>query len=293
MVKSMTGFGKSEAQSGGILFSVEMKSVNHRYSEILIRLPREWNTYEDQIKKRIQSVVKRGRVDVFISVVRDVTVPKTVLLDWGLAEGLVQAAAQLKERLHLEGALQLSELLALPGMVQMKEESGNTEELSPFLLQAVDEACERLATMRYIEGQALFNDMMNRLQLITEEIETIQARSPQVVEDYRSRLTQRMQELLPAGLEANEGRILAEAAIFAERISIDEEIIRLQSHLAQFHQYLTEEDSIGRKLDFLVQEMNREVNTMGSKANDVLIGQKVVLLKSELEKMREQVQNME
>jgi uncharacterized protein (TIGR00255 family) len=269
----------------------EIRSVNHRFSEVMVRLPSGWMALEEPVKKEVRSVVKRGRADVFVTVEARLSA-KEIKVNEQVAEKLVHAAKKLKEVLGLEGTLTLAEIMQLPDVLQVKEEGFHPESYEQQVLQAVKSACASLKAMRIREGEALAKDLITRVEILKDYVKEIGQRAPQVVEDYRKRLHQRLQDFLSEGV-LNADRIAAEAAIFAERSDIQEELTRLNSHLDQFLHTLSQPEPVGRRLDFLLQEMNREVNTIGSKANDQRIGSRVVDCKSELEKMREQVQNIE
>jgi uncharacterized protein (TIGR00255 family) len=293
MTKSMTGYGRGESATDRMRFTVEIKSVNHRYNEVMVRMPREWLFAEEQIKKTVQSRIKRGRIDVFVTVDRADIPKKQLTIDWALAEGFIQAGEEMQTRFQLKDGLGLKELLSLPDIVQLSEEESDLESQASSLIKALKLAIDRLVAMRMEEGNSLRSDITQRLELIDKEVRSVFEKAPKVMEESRIRLRQRVKDWLPNGVEPDEGRLLTEVALMAEKGDISEELTRLESHISQFHLIFRTEEPIGRQLDFLVQEMNREVNTIGSKANDLEIAQKVVLLKSELEKIREQVQNIE
>ena len=294
MIRSMTGFGQAERQAGGVRIQVDMKSVNHRYGETVFRMPREWLVYEDKLRRTVAENVKRGRVDIFVTAERTGTGQTEAEIDWALAEAYQQAAGQLSKRFEINGQLTLSELLALPGLVQVRGKLQAEQETELALTEAVGEALERLCEMRSTEGANLQLDLQTRLGTMARLAERTAEIAPLASEQYRVRLLQKLTELLTdveSGLDEN--RFIAEVAIMAERSNIEEEITRLQSHLQQFADMLALSEPIGRKLDFLIQEMNREVNTIGSKAGQTDLVNLVVEMKAELEKMREQVQNIE
>jgi uncharacterized protein (TIGR00255 family) len=293
MIKSMTGYGRGECSTERMSFIVEIKSVNHRYNEVMVRMPREWLFVEEQIKKAVVQHVKRGRVDVFLTVNRSEIPKKQLHIDWSLADAYTQAGNELQKRYHIEGELGLKELLSLPDLLQLNEEETDLSSQVPSLLQALGEAIQRLLAMRSEEGRNLHFDITQRLESLDKEVKLISLRAPKVSAEAKARLHQKVKDWLPEGIQPDEGRLLTEVALAAERSDISEEITRFKSHVQQFQHILHLEEPVGRQLDFLVQEMNREVNTIGSKANDLEIAQKVVLLKSELEKIREQVQNIE
>lgn len=292
MVRSMTGFGRGVATGEIGKITVEMKAVNHRFSEVVFRMPRQFNALEDQAKRSILTQVTRGRVDVFISW-EAAAKAKGVKVDKELALAYHRALKELAGEIESKSELSLDTLARLPDVLSVQEGEVTDEGLWLVLEPAVAEALTNLIAMREREGAALVKDLAERLDKIESFRQAARERAPQVVEEYRQRLTRRLEELLPQGNAVDPQRLAQEVALFADRCDITEEIQRLGSHIAQFRQALTEGDAIGRKLDFLVQELGREVNTIGSKANDAAMTANVVAAKSELEKIREQVQNIE
>lgn len=293
MIKSMTGFGQAEYTDGERKFLVEMRSVNHRFCEISVRMPRQLNVLEEAIKKKIQETIKRGRIDVYIAIEHEGETPQSLEVNWSLADEYVQINREINQRYQWNATLASRDLITLPEVVQVKEEADDVESLRLPLLEAVTLASERLLEMREVEGEQLKVDLTSRVKHLTTLLDEIKKQAPTVVENYRERVRRRLTEFLGNQLDIDEGRLLTEVALFADRSDIDEEITRLESHCKQFLNNLKGNEPVGRKLDFILQEMNREANTIGSKANDLLISQKVVELKAELEKMKEQVQNIE
>jgi uncharacterized protein (TIGR00255 family) len=293
MIKSMTGYGRYEGFLNDIKLTVEIKTVNHRYCELSVRLPRQLMLYEDRIKRQIQEKVHRGRIDVFISFHSDTLAKRKVKLDLELAEAYLSSIQELKDRLHVAGELTVHDLLTLEDLFQVEEDETDVEQFNVPLLTAVMKATDQLLEMRVIEGKALKEDLSYRVLTIRETVNRISEYAPKVKDQYEKRLETRIKEFLQQRAELDEARLLNEVAVFAEKSNIDEELIRLASHCDQITGILTLDEPVGRKLDFLIQEMNREVNTIGSKANDIDISQYVVELKSTIEKMREQVQNIE
>ncbi|ATO36501.1 MULTISPECIES: YicC/YloC family endoribonuclease [Geobacillus] len=291
MVYSMTGFGTSTKKTDRLMVTVEMKSVNHRFCEISIRLPRQWLVFEDKIKKAISPYVRRGKVEVFVTIAGEGLVKRKIHIDWDLLAQYWAGLQEAAKRFSLDGNVTTAELLRLNGAVEVVEEEGGNEEIEPLLLAAVDEAARALMAMRQQEGKALVADLRARLHEIEAGVTAIEQRAPLVVEQYRERLARRLREWVPAAVD--EARLLTEVAVFAEKADINEELKRIRSHLMQMADALETDEPVGRKLDFLVQELNREVNTIGAKANDSVIAAQVVEMKSALEKMREQVQNVE
>ncbi len=289
----MTGFGHTDRLAEGCRLQVDIKSVNHRYSEVMIRMPREWMIWESSLKKIIQQSVRRGRVDVFISCEGDDAARKDAVIDWPLAEAYHQAAEQLKQRFGLSGSIDLSDMLGLPELVAFRDHSEEAEaRIGQVLNEMVQEAMEQLLSMRKAEGRHLFADLSDRFDKLQGWAAQMISLAPQVAEEYRAKLRQRMDAVLGEAV-LDENRLVAEVALFADRSNIDEELTRLRSHFQQGRTLLSSDESVGRKLDFIVQEMNREVNTIGSKANHLELVRLVVEMKAELEKIREQVQNIE
>lgn len=294
MIRSMTGFAQSSRRISGFRMQVEVRSVNHRYAETTVRINREWLSLEDSIKKCISRDIKRGRVDVYVTVEPDGQSGKKLLIDWNLASAYMEAAGQLKAKFGLADAPRLVDLLNVPDLLHPGQEALSE---APFpeqeLMACAEEAAARLAAMRETEGAHLREDLVNRLTVLQGHLAAMKAIAPEVVEDYRRKLAARIQEMLPQDAFIEAGRLEQETALMADRCNIDEEITRLTSHMLQFSGLLEAEEPVGRKLDFLIQEMNREVNTVGSKANRYELSRLVVELKAELEKIREQVQNIE
>lgn len=292
MIKSMTGYGRGEGQREGKSLTIEMKAINHRFSEIVVRLPKVFSPLEDRIRKKILTQVARGRVDVFLTLDAYGERKKVIKVDKGLAAAYYQALKELETEIGVPDNLGLKEIALLPDVLKIQEEEDDLEELWKWMEAILEKALAALLKMRQEEGVSLKNDLLNKLAKINGLTTEINQRAPLVVEDYRQRLQARIQDWLPNG-EVDQNRILTEVAIFADRCSIDEELVRLGSHIQQMEANLNSQEPVGRKLDFLIQEMNREINTIGSKANDVQITGHVVEAKSELEKMREQIQNIE
>ncbi|AEG60565.1 YicC/YloC family endoribonuclease [Desulforamulus ruminis] len=293
MIKSMTGFGRGEACAEGRRFTVELKSVNNRYCEVILRQPRSLSQVEDKIKRQIQDRVARGRVDGYISIEETGEVTPAVKVDKALAVAYHKSMEELKESLSIPGDISLKDLISLPNVISLEQPEENVEQWFPAIEQACTEALTGLINMRQNEGARLKADILQHAAQIKELIlEQVAERAPLVVQEHRAKLTQKLAEWLEEGA-LDENRLAAEVAIFTDRADISEEIVRLNSHVKQLEQILSEGGAVGRKLDFLVQEMNREINTIGSKANDLMITNAVVNAKSELEKIREQVQNIE
>jgi len=288
----MTGYGRGEGESGLGKVLVESRSVNHRYSDINIRLPKRLAIFENRIKEIIRSQVSRGRIDVSIKLDALGGEKFQLQVDSNLAEQYFQALLSLKDKFKLRGEITLELLAGAKDLISAKEEVGDIEpywlEIVPILKRTLQEMDE----MKCSEGNALAKDIQTRLERITQELKEIKAQLPSYVVAYRIRLQERLQSLL-GGIEVDPSRLQQEIALLAERTDITEEIVRAESHLSQFALLFNEKESVGRKMDFLLQEIHREVNTVSAKANDAEISQKVVEIKSELEKIREQVQNIE
>lgn len=292
MVKSMTGYGWGESGIQGKNFTIELKAVNHRYNEVVLRLPRTLSPLEERIKRLIQSRIARGRVDGFLNMKDSDEKTSAVKVDKELAGAYYKAIKELQETLDIDGKIKLKNLVDLPGVLTLEDLPENVEDWWPAVLEALEIALKSLIGMRIEEGKQLASDLLNRVDLISSLNAKIRDRSPVVVEEYRERLGVRLKDFMKdSGLPPE--RLAAEAALFAERSNITEETVRLDSHLKQARSCLEAGEPVGRKLDFIVQEMNREINTIASKANDLEISRWAVEVKSELEKIREQVQNIE
>ncbi|MEH7117833.1 YicC/YloC family endoribonuclease [Neobacillus vireti] len=291
MVTSMTGFGRGKTEAGSFSVNVEIKTVNHRFSEINIRMPRQLLKIEDKMKKTLSQHIRRGRVEVYVSVEGEGTVARKIQVDWKLIEEYFQFINEAKSKYGIEGTITIQELLNRTDLLHIEESETGNEEIEKLVLSALKEAVTLLKQMRVAEGEELKKDLLAISAQLDANITELQKFAPLVVQAFKERLTKRMQEFVNGQLD--ETRILTEVAVFADKADINEEITRLRSHIQQFLQTLNESEPIGRKLDFLVQEMNREANTIGSKANDSNIAKKVVEIKSLLEKLKEQVQNIE
>ncbi|HHY74571.1 MAG TPA: YicC family protein [Bacillus bacterium] len=293
MIVSMTGFGRSKKELHNFKVIVEMKSVNHRFSEITVRMPRQFLLFEEKIKKIVNQYIQRGRVDVFVTIEGEGYINRSLQVDWILLSQYEKALQKAKEMYNLDGSLTIEQLIQLPEVFTVTENEDGAHELEQVILEVTNVAAIELQEMRKAEGAALKVDIEKQLKVIQEVVDFLKPFSARVVEKYRERLQKKMSDFLSESFEVDEARLLTEVALFADKADINEELTRLASHVQQFLKIIETQGSIGRKLDFLVQEMNREMNTIGSKANDVDISQKVVEMKSELEKIKEQVQNIE
>ncbi|WP_203362254.1 YicC/YloC family endoribonuclease [Bacillus sp. REN10] len=291
MVNSMTGFGRSKLKSADHVITVEMKSVNHRFSEFQIRMPRQLLKIEDKIKKKLAQYIHRGRVELFISIDGEGFIHRKLHVDWKLIEEYIQSMEEISTKYQLPGQPELKDLLQRPDFITIEENEEENIVVEQLVLEAVKQAAEHLYEMREVEGAELKKDLIRLLTYFEQRLNEVKQLAPLVVQSYRQRLERRLTELTAAPFDQD--RILTEMAVFAEKSDVHEECIRLHSHIQQFFQTLELTEPIGRKLDFMIQEMNREVNTIGSKANDSTISSVVVELKTTLEKMREQVQNIE
>lgn len=291
-VRSMTGYGRGEYISQERKFTVELKSVNHRYLDMSIKLPRSLASLEDKIKKRIMQDVFRGKMDVYISFESFSAADAEVRLNEALAAAYLEKLTLLEEKFGLQGADKLALLAKFPDVITVEKAQEEEAVIWEALLPALEEAVEKFIAMRQREGENLKRDILLKGEHIRALVAEVKERSPLVVQEYQGKLQNRLQELL-GGVEIDPQRIAAEVAVFADKSCVDEEITRLESHLAQLHDILENGGQVGRKLDFLIQEMNRESNTIASKANDIQIGRATIALKSEIEKIREQIQNME
>lgn len=289
----MTGYGKGEYENELYRFIIEIKSVNHRYNDIGIRMPRHIAYLEDNIKRAIKEKISRGKVDVFINLEYVEESAIDVKVDIPLAKSYKSALDNLINALNLKDEVRLNNILGMSDVIKAEKKDIDENLITHCLENALDIALENITQMRLKEGQELKKDILIKIETIEKNINLIEERAPFVVIEYKEKLSERIKELLKDSIELDEDKLGNEIAFFADRSSIDEEIVRLKSHTKQFISILNEEGSIGRKLDFLIQELNREINTIGSKANDILISSHVVNLKAELEKIREQVQNIE
>jgi len=292
MIRSMTGFGRGSAQGDGKEILVEIKTVNHRYSDIYIKMPRQISFLEEKVRYLVNKSLSRGKIDVYINYEDTGEDSKYVVFDESLARAYINAVQTLKAKFGLIDDISVSLISKLPDVLRVEKAEEDEEKIWDLLKTALEEALRNLIAMRESEGEGLKNSLLEKTFYIEKIVEEIALRSPDVVREYKQKLENRIKELTEQQT-IDEGRLAMEVAIFADRCSIDEEIVRLKSHINQFREALNMQQPVGRKLDFLMQEMNREINTIGSKANDLAISRSVVEVKSELEKMREQVQNIE
>ncbi|MGH2375859.1 MAG: YicC/YloC family endoribonuclease [bacterium] len=288
----MTGFGTATTQLPGGRLTVEARSVNHRFSEVQIRLPKDLSPLEERTRAVVQGKVHRGRVEVVVTREDGTRRTKAVRVDLELATAYTQALREIAGTVGAAGEVTLAQLAALPDVLRVEDDRGEVETIWPALEAAVAAATDALVAMRTAEGRRMASDLLDRLTSIGRLLDTVNERGSDVVRVYSERLRARLAELL-AEVPIDEARIATEIALFAERSDISEELVRLRSHIMQFRQTVDEDGAVGRKLEFILQEMGRETNTIGSKANDLDITRAVIAMKSELESLREQVQNIE
>ena len=292
MVKSMTGYGRARETLNGRDITVEVRSVNNRYLDCTVKMPRAYVFAEDAIKTGVQKAISRGKVDVFVSIDTTAADVSVVAVNEPLARSYYEALMQLKSTFSLEGEVTAMALAKFPDVLTVTRAEEDLETVAADICAVLEQALQAYNQMRAVEGERLAADISSRVATIESVVAKVEERSPQTVAEYRARLTNKMTEVLQS-TTIDESRILTEAAIFADKVAVDEETVRLRSHIAQLRTMLASDQPVGRKLDFLIQEVNRECNTIGSKCNDLTIAQDVVNMKAEVEKIREQVQNIE
>ena len=292
MIKSMTGFGRSEISEGQRKISVEMKSVNHRYLEAGIKMPKKLNVFEARIRDVLKQYANRGKIDIFISY-EDLTENKIMLkYNSDIAAEYMDIFNKMAEQFDMKNDVTIAGLSRYPEVITMEDIPVDEDELWHFIEKAVRQACEQFVNARIIEGENLKKDLLDKLDNMAEVVAFIENRSPKIMKEYRNKLENKVAELLN-DTTIDENRIATEVIIYADKICVDEETVRLKSHIDHAKKCLSEDGGIGRKLDFIAQEMNREANTILSKANDIEISNKAIELKTEIEKVREQIQNIE
>ncbi len=292
MIKSMTGYGRAQGSFSGGQLQVEIKSVNNRYLDCGVKLPRVYAFAEEAVKSLVQQTISRGKVDVFISINAAGAQNVKISLNTPVVEGYLAALHQLTEQYGVRDDISVSTLARMNDLFLVEKQEEDETEVKEALLEVVAQALAAFDTMRTAEGEALKADLLEKADQVLDMVSLVEARSPVTVEAYRQRLTAKMREVLE-NTAIDEARIIQEAAIYGDKVAVDEETVRLRSHVDQMRAMLSEGGVIGRKLDFLMQEMNREANTIGSKGNDVEQARNVVNIKSQLEKIREQIQNIE
>ena len=292
MVKSMTGYGRAEETVGGCTITVELRSVNNRYLDCNVRIPRLYLFAEEAVKTRVKETISRGKVDVFVTLDSAGAEKVQVTVNRPAAEGYYTALKQLAADYGLSGEISVSLLSRFPEVLLAEKAEEDVEQMARDICSVLDRALADFDAMRTREGEKLRADILSRAAAIESRVSLVEERSPQTVAEYRAKLESRMNEVL-ANTQLDPARILTEAAIFADKVAVDEETVRLRSHISQLRELLSQGGAVGRKLDFLIQEFNREANTIGSKCTDLDISRQVVDIKAEIEKIREQVQNLE
>ncbi|MGN0522417.1 MAG: YicC/YloC family endoribonuclease [Eubacterium sp.] len=292
MVKSMTGFGRAVKEIDGYIITVEIKSVNHRYFEFTCRSPRQYGFIDDKIKSFVNSRVSRGKIECFVGIEALNTDSADVVVNHTLAGAYVNALKEIADVYDLKEDYGASTISRFPDVLVVRKSEEDEDKIWELVKGVADEAIDKFIEMRSVEGRKMFDDIYSRSQFIIDTVAFIEERSPQTVKEYNDKLVERVHDLL-GDVTLDEGRILQEVAVFADKVAVAEETVRLRSHIEQLRDFLNSDEAVGRKLDFLVQEINRETNTIGSKCNDVQIARKVVDVKAEIEKIREQIQNIE
>ncbi|MBQ7959166.1 MAG: YicC family protein [Oscillospiraceae bacterium] len=292
MIKSMTGYGRGQATVDGTDILVEIKSVNNRYYDFSARLPRMYGYLEEKLKTFLSGSISRGKIEVSVSIYNSGSKSEEISINLDIANGYINALREANESLGLTDDITLSHVSRFPEVFIVKKIIEDEESVWNNIKPVAEEAVAKFVAMREIEGEKMKEDLSSRLDFILSKVEEVEKLSPATTENYRNRLYQKLKDILSDN-NIDEQRILTEAAIFSEKVAVDEETVRLRSHISQFRELLETNEPVGRKLDFLVQEMNRESNTIGSKAQDIAITKIVVDVKSEIEKIREQIQNIE
>ena len=292
MIKSMTGYGRAAQTIGGREITVEIRSVNNRYLDCSVKLPRVFGFAEDAVKGRVKEEISRGKVDVFISVNVTADAEMKISLNRPVLEGYLTAMKTIAADYEVKDDISVSSLTRFSDIFVVEKQEEDEQKLTDDILSVVKAALAKFNAMREKEGAAMEADLRSRAKTVLALVEKVEARSPVTLAEYRARLTEKMQEVLGA-TNIDESRILQEAAVYADKIAVDEETVRLRSHFSEMEQMLSSDEGIGRKLDFIVQEINRETNTIGSKAQDSQIAHVVIEMKAEIEKIREQIQNIE
>ena len=292
MIQSMTGFGRGEAANEKYKVTIEMKSVNHRYLDLSVRLPRKLNFYEPAIRNQVKEFAKRGKIDIFVSMEQLQENAESIQYNPQIAAAYLSGISQMADEFSIDGTIQAYQLARFPDVFTKAEEDDNEEEWIPIVTQALRDAGKKFAESRRIEGEKLAKDLSEKLDHISDLVDKIEARSPQIVEEYRKKITEKVEQLL-GDTQIDENLLATEIVMFSDKICVDEEMVRLRTHVEHVKETLVAGENIGRKLDFLIQEMNREANTTLSKANDSEVSEYGIDLKTEIEKIREQIQNIE
>ena len=291
MIKSMTGFGRGECSKDNVTFTVDIKTVNHRYGDISVRMPRTLSVLEEKVREVSNNKVSRGKIEIFINY-DSFGQDAKVKLDSALASAYVDSLNSLKQQFSIKDDINLSLLTRFPDVLKLENEEQDNERLWLILNEALTSAFDSLVRMREREGERLYNDLMSKLEYIRVTVAKISEKSPELITEYKNKLYDKIKEYTK-DIQIDENRILTEVAIFSDRSCIDEELVRLGSHMKEFIKTLNNKGTVGKRLDFILQEMNREINTIGSKVSDLAIVNDVISIKTEIEKIREQIQNIE
>lgn len=294
MIKSMTGFGRCEAEINGREITVEIKSVNHRYFEFSCRTPRGYGFLDDKLKSYVNSRVSRGKIDMFVTIGANDEAPSEVTVNHQLVSGYINAMKEISDTYGVENDVTVVSLSRFPDVFTVHKPAEDEEQITNDVLSVAKTALDSFITMRETEGEKMKADILSRANTILSIVGEIEERSPQTVAEYEERLLERIKQTLEDyEVEIDEQRVLTEVAVFSDKVAVAEETVRLRSHFEQLNKFLEYDEPVGRKIDFIIQEMNREANTIGSKVQDAVLAHKVVDIKSEIEKIREQVQNIE
>ena len=294
MIKSMTGFGRSCIVLNGREITIEMKSVNHRFFEFSCRTPRGYSFLDDKLKSLVNSKVSRGKIDMFVTITAAENVPANVIVNHTLVSGYLNAMKEISETYGIPNDVTVTSISRFPDVYTVQKAADDEEQLTADVLEVASQALDAFIEMRVAEGDKMKADILGRTETILSIVEEIEERSPVTVKEYEQRLLERIsQTLQDYNINIDEQRVLTEVAVFADKVAVAEETVRLRSHFEQFKNMLASEAPVGRQIDFIIQEMNREANTIGSKVQDSVIAHKVVRIKSEIEKIREQIQNIE
>lgn len=291
-MKSMTGFGKSKLEINGRVYNIEIKSVNHRYCDVNVRLPRSISCYENEIKKEVSNRVARGKIDVFIDFTNYTNEGKNVVINKELAKLYIKQLKELANEECLNDNINITEISKMPDVLQLTSEDDESDTILQELKQCLNSALDNFVNMRFIEGEKIKEDLLQRIDHINSMVEQISLNSTGLIEEYVVKLEERIKQILKEQ-EIDQNRLAQEIVIYADKCSIQEEITRLNSHIAQFKELLKKDEPVGKRIDFLIQEMNRETNTIGSKSNSLEITNTVIEIKTEIENLREQIQNVE
>lgn len=291
MIKSMTGFGKSSLSQNAREYQIEMKSVNHRYLDISVKLPKQLSFLEEEIKKQIAHKIKRGKIDVFVTFDNRSGEGRSISINQEIAHMYIEQLRNLAKQENLQAKIEVTEISKFPDVLNIKMEQED-EIIKQEMIQTVNQAIDQLIEMRAIEGQKMAQDLVTRIQAIENEVQKISSQSTGLIDNYVVKLEERIKEILQTN-EIDQVRLAQEVVIYADKSSIEEEITRLKSHVSQFKSLIQADEPVGKKLDFIIQEMNRETNTIGSKASCLAITNGVIDIKTEIENIREQVQNIE